>query len=130
MIGLKTLSLAVFLGFCLFSGQTVAGESQVVGVTRIKTDRESGLKIAPGWETVKTNCTGCHSARLIVFQKGDRDTWLAIIRWMQKTQGLWNFDKKTGKYYSLLLVHPLPSWDIRQKAKSTDWGIAAKPLGH
>ncbi len=58
-------------------------------------DKESGLIIAPGWETVKTNCTICHSASFITFQKGDRDTWMAIIRWMQKTQGLWEFPPDT-----------------------------------
>jgi hypothetical protein len=52
-------------------------------------DKDSGLIIAPGWETVKTNCTICHSASFITWQRGDRDTWTSIIRWMQKTQGLW-----------------------------------------
>jgi hypothetical protein len=58
-------------------------------------DADSGLIIAPGWETVKTNCTICHSARFITFQRGDRDSWASMIRWMQKTQGLWQFDEKT-----------------------------------
>jgi hypothetical protein len=56
-------------------------------------DQESGLIIAPGFEEVKTNCTACHSAKFITLQKGDRETWLAMIRWMQKTQGLWEFDE-------------------------------------
>ncbi|MEW6552517.1 MAG: hypothetical protein AB1389_10360 [Campylobacterota bacterium] len=58
-------------------------------------DKETGLKIATGFEEVKTNCTVCHSAAFIVHQKGDRDTWHAMIKWMQKTQGLWEFDKET-----------------------------------
>lgn len=58
-------------------------------------DPETGLVIAPGFEEVKTNCTACHSAKFITLQKGDRDTWLAMIRWMQKTQGLWEFEPKT-----------------------------------
>lgn len=62
---------------------------------KAKLDKETGLIIAPGMEEVKTNCIACHSAKFITFQKGDRDTWLAMIRWMQKTQGLWEFDKKT-----------------------------------
>lgn len=61
----------------------------------LKTDPESGLKIAPGWETVKANCTACHSSRLIIAQQGDRKTWLGMIRWMQNTQGLWPLDHKT-----------------------------------
>lgn len=58
-------------------------------------DPESGLIIADGWETVRINCTVCHSAKFITFQRGDRDTWESMIRWMQKTQGLWSFDEKT-----------------------------------
>ena len=60
-------------------------------------DPQSGLKIAPGWELVKANCTFCHSASFITTQRGDRDTWLAMIRWMQNTQGLWPFDPSTEK---------------------------------
>lgn len=56
-----------------------------------KVDSESGLIIAKGFETVKANCTVCHSAKFITTQKGDRDTWKAMIVWMQKTQGLWEF---------------------------------------
>lgn len=60
-------------------------------------DKETGLIIDKGVEIVKANCTVCHSAKFITFQKGDRDTWLAMIRWMQKTQGLWEFDATTEK---------------------------------
>lgn len=57
-----------------------------------KVDEESGLIIAPNWETVKANCTACHSAKLITGQRGSRETWEGIIRWMQKTQGLWQYE--------------------------------------
>ena len=62
---------------------------------KAKLDKESGLKIAPGMDIVKANCTVCHSAKFITLQKGDRDTWKQMIVWMQKTQGLWEFDAKT-----------------------------------
>lgn len=58
-------------------------------------DKETGLIVASGMEIVKANCTVCHSAKFITLQKGDRDTWLSMIRWMQDTQGLWKFDDKT-----------------------------------
>ncbi len=63
--------------------------------TAVDTDTESGLIIAPGWDTVKSNCTICHSAQFITWQRGDRDTWLSMIRWMQKTQGLWQLPPDT-----------------------------------
>ena len=58
-------------------------------------DPDSGLVIADGWETVRANCTLCHSAKFITFQRGNRESWKSMIRWMQKTQGLWSFDEKT-----------------------------------
>jgi cytochrome c5 len=61
----------------------------------VETDPETGRIIAPGWDTVKTNCTACHSARFITWQRGDRETWLSMIRWMQKTQGLWQLKPAT-----------------------------------
>lgn len=62
---------------------------------KVKYDKETGLIEAKGMDIVKANCTVCHSAKFITLQRGDRDTWLSMIRWMQKTQGLWPFDKKT-----------------------------------
>ena len=67
------------------------------GLDQNRVDSSTGLKIAPGWELVKANCTFCHSASFITTQRGDRDTWLAMIRWMQNTQGLWPFDPATEK---------------------------------
>ncbi|WP_196777517.1 cytochrome C [Malaciobacter marinus] len=64
-------------------------------LTAKEIDKQTGLKIDKGFEQVKVNCTVCHSAKFITFQKGDRQTWLSMIRWMQRTQGLWEFDKKT-----------------------------------
>lgn len=60
-----------------------------------KIDKDTGLIVAPGMDVVIANCTVCHSAKFITLQRGDRDTWLAMIRWMQDTQGLWEFDPKT-----------------------------------
>ena len=52
-------------------------------------DAATGLVIAPGWLHVRAHCGGCHSHALVTAQRGDRDTWLGIIRWMQETQNLW-----------------------------------------
>ena len=51
--------------------------------------------IDKNWELVKKNCTGCHSAKIVIQQGVNRDTWLEIIRWIQKEQGLWQFDTNT-----------------------------------
>lgn len=49
----------------------------------------TGLVVAEGMQTVITNCTTCHSSKLIVQNRMGAEQWNATIRWMQKTQGLW-----------------------------------------
>jgi hypothetical protein len=53
------------------------------------TDPRTGLVMAPGWELVSAHCGACHSHRLVTAQRGDADFWRSVIRWMQKTQNLW-----------------------------------------
>ncbi len=81
-----------------------------------KIDKDSGLIIAPGMDIVKTNCTVCHSAKFITLQKGDRDTWLSMIRWMQDSQGLWQFDAKTEDTILTYLETNYPPSDISRRS--------------
>ena len=64
-------------------------------VKRHKIDEDSGLIVADNWELVKGNCTGCHSARKFLQQRLSRERWQEVIQWMQKNQGLWQFDSDT-----------------------------------
>lgn len=43
-----------------------------------------------GMREVITNCTSCHSAKLVTQNRMSKEGWTATIRWMQKTQNLWN----------------------------------------
>lgn len=65
----------------------VAGAAEV--------DEATGLIVDSGWEQVRANCGGCHSHALVTGQRADRNTWLEIIRWMQATQNLWQFQPGT-----------------------------------
>ena len=58
-------------------------------------DSENVLVEAPGVELVTGHCSGCHSLRLVSQNRGDRDDWLETIRWMQKTQNLWQLEPET-----------------------------------
>lgn len=69
--------------------------SASTGISAPKTDPQTGLIIDEGFETVKKNCTVCHSAKLITQAGADREGWEEIIRWMQKTQNLWQFAPET-----------------------------------
>lgn len=70
----------------LVMGTRVAGQ---------EVDEMTGLKIAPGWELVRNNCVTCHSAKQFLQQKGTRETWRSVIKWMQGRAGLWPLDGPT-----------------------------------
>jgi hypothetical protein len=93
-------TLTKLLGAFAFSavlavGANAAHPKEIKKVTAI--DPETGLIVNTGVETVKANCTVCHSAKFILLQRGDRKTWKDMIVWMQQTQGLWEFDPETEK---------------------------------
>lgn len=81
----RVISIVVGCTVILFTG---------VGYS-VEVDKDTGFIIAEHWEEVRDNCTECHSAKLVTAQRGDRKTWTDIIRWMQATQGLWEFDAAT-----------------------------------
>ena len=58
-------------------------------------DPVTGFKMSGDWELVRAHCTGCHSSKLVTQQRGTAQQWLAMIRWMQKKQNLWQFDPDT-----------------------------------
>ncbi len=68
-----------------------------MAIGRKKIDARSGLIIDRNFETVRQNCTACHSAKLITQTGATREGWEKTIRWMQRTQNLWQFPAKTEK---------------------------------
>jgi len=70
---------------------------QIISNNGSETDPASGLIIDDNWTLVRNNCSACHSAQLVTQNRGSRQNWLDMIRWMQETQGLWPFDAETEK---------------------------------
>ena len=79
-------------------------------------DEATGLRIGPGWELVRAHCGGCHSHRIVTSQRADRQTWLDIIRWMQETQNLWQFDAGTEVAILDYLASTYPPQPNRRRA--------------
>jgi mono/diheme cytochrome c family protein len=52
-------------------------------------DPTTGLVVAPGWEVVRAHCGTCHSFQLVTSQRSGTAFWSGTIRWMQRTQNLW-----------------------------------------
>ncbi len=53
----------------------------------------TGLAVGAGFSAVKSNCTNCHSAKLVTQNRASREGWKETIKWMQETQGLWDLGK-------------------------------------
>ncbi|TVO58249.1 hypothetical protein [Denitromonas halophila] len=87
-----------------------------LGAAAKDVDPESGFIIAPDWELVKAQCTVCHSSKLVTAQRGSRKTWESIIRWMQATQGLWQFEPEMErKIFDYLAANYPPGDGYRRK---------------
>jgi hypothetical protein len=82
----------------------------------VDVDETSGLIKSPGWEQVRAHCGGCHSHALVTSQRADRQTWLDIIRWMQATQNLWQFQADTEAEILDYLAANYPPQDNRRRA--------------
>ena len=83
-------------------------------------DANTGLVVAPGFEVVSMQCTVCHSAKLVTQNRSDRDGWLAMIRWMQETQGLWSLGDNEGLVLDYLAANYGPLSAGRRRPLSPD----------
>lgn len=83
----------------------------------VELDPFTGLKMTGDWETVRNNCSACHSTRLITQQRGSAEQWLQMIRWMQEKQNLWQFDADTeARIIAYLAENYPPRADTRRAA--------------
>ncbi len=74
-----------------------------------------GGDAAKGALVYQAHCTACHSAKIVTQNRGSRQTWLARIRWMQDSQGLWPFDPATeGIILDYLETHYGPGEGARR----------------
>ena len=80
------------------------------------TDKATGLIVAPGWEQVRAHCGGCHSHALVTQQRADRQTWLDMIRWMQVSQNLWQFQPEVEDQILTYLAENYPPQPNRRRA--------------
>jgi hypothetical protein len=97
---------------CLVAGLAVTATASFSA----ELDDATGLIISPGWELVRIHCGGCHSHKLVTGQRADRQTWLDIIRWMQATQNLWQFDSQTESGILDYLAANYPPQPNRRRA--------------
>lgn len=85
------------------AGKTVS--TGVMSADSLKTDPETGLALDKDLMLVKGQCTACHSSKLIRQSHFDREKWVERIRWMQRTQKLWDLGKSEPAILTYLTKH-------------------------
>jgi hypothetical protein len=97
-------------------------ETLVVPIDSTKTDPESGLVLDDQFMLVKSQCTACHSSKLILQSHFSRDKWIERIRWMQRTQKLWDLGESEPAIVTYLARHYGPierAFDGRREPLNT-----------
>ncbi len=73
----------------------------------------TGLIEAEGLQAVINNCTNCHSAQLVMQNRMDKDRWISTIRWMQRTQNLWEL----GDQEEIIVNYLIENYPPRKKGR-------------
>ncbi|GAB3332158.1 hypothetical protein GCM10027299_38400 [Larkinella ripae] len=118
-----SLSLAVlwtgWLVLSALSPATSRSMAQVVVATdSLKLDANTGLVVDERLTLVVAQCTACHSSKLILQNRFTRDGWKEKIRWMQRTQKLWDLGETEPVVLDYLVKYYGPeqkSFDGRRK---------------
>ncbi|GAB3273092.1 hypothetical protein GCM10027347_45210 [Larkinella harenae] len=78
----------------------------------LKRDPSTGLVADEHLTLVVAQCTACHSSKLILQNRFTRDGWKEKIRWMQRTQKLWDL----GESEPVILDYLVKYYGPEQKA--------------
>lgn len=89
---------------------------------------DDGIHVATGliadvnYELVVTNCTNCHSSKLITQNRATKEGWRSMIEWMQETQNLWELGENEDKIIDYLAKNYAPDKQSRrQNLKDVEW---------
>lgn len=82
----------------------------------------TGLIDAPGLMETVTNCTNCHSSKLVTQNRMSAERWKATIRWMQETQNLWDLGKNEDVIINYLVEnYPQKTSGRRKVLSEIEW---------
>jgi hypothetical protein len=82
----------------------------------------TGFVDGEGLMSVVTHCTACHSASLVTQNRMTREGWEQTIRWMQKTQNLWDLGANESVILDYLSTHYAPQKKgRRQNLANLEW---------
>ena len=78
----------------------------------------TGFKEGEGLQAVIVSCTPCHSAKLVTQNRATKEGWVSIIRWMQKTQNLWDLGQNEELIVNYLATYYAPEDKGRRESLS------------
>jgi hypothetical protein len=82
----------------------------------------TGFVVGEGMQEVINNCTNCHSPKLVIQNRMDREGWENTIRWMQETQNLWDLGPQEEVILNYLAKHYAPTEKgRRERLKNVEW---------
>lgn len=117
---LLLISLGVFL--ITACGSEDLKNKEVPEEEIIEKDPDTGLIMDEGVNLVKAHCIGCHSSKLIMQNRASREGWESTIRWMQKTQNLWDLGENEEKILDYLAENYAPEEKGRRKPlENIEW---------
>ena len=88
-------------------------------------DFKDGIHIATGLmedenvNLIISNCTACHSAKLVTQNKATEQGWRDMIKWMQETQNLWDLGENENKIVRYLAKNYGPQKISRRTNRRT-----------
>ncbi|MFN3446054.1 MAG: hypothetical protein ACK44D_09950, partial [Bacteroidia bacterium] len=110
----KIVSLLIFISLGIFGlsswkamGPQDKSLSGIVTDT-LKKDPNTGFILDQHYELLIAHCTACHEAKVVTNFKANREGWLEKIRWMQKTQKLWDLGEAEPKILDYLSKNYAP----------------------
>ncbi|MFT4515964.1 MAG: mono/diheme cytochrome c family protein [Planctomycetota bacterium] len=80
--------LTLALSSCSGDENTAVQNEPTSSAQESNTAVDMHLVQEPGFELVLRHCVTCHGPRQFLQQRGDRATWLGLIRWMQSDHGM------------------------------------------
>jgi len=97
---------------------TVSEADKVENGIHVKT----GLIAKDGYQTVVSNCTACHSAKLVMQNRMNEARWNSTIKWMQETQNLWDLgDNQKIIVDYLVKNYPIEKVGRRHALNNINW---------
>lgn len=82
----------------------------------------TGFIEADGLMNVVNNCTNCHSSKLVIQNRMNKERWAATIDWMQRTQNLGDLGANEEIIINYLVTNYPPQKDGRRRnLTNIDW---------